>query len=117
MAMKLVKLLESLGLGPQKDIDVKDIDILGIQKDSRKIKKGDLFVAISGYESDGHGYIAEAIKNGAVAVLGELDLALDIPYVMVPDSRIALGQLASTFYGFPSQNKKVIGITGTNGKT
>jgi UDP-N-acetylmuramoyl-L-alanyl-D-glutamate--2,6-diaminopimelate ligase len=117
MAMKLVELLESLGLGPKKDLQLKDIDILGIQKDSRKIKKGDLFVAISGYESDGHRYIAEAIENGAVAVVGELDISLDIPYVKVSDSRIALGKLASTFYGFPSKSKTVIGVTGTNGKT
>ncbi|KKK34458.1 hypothetical protein WQ57_22970 [Mesobacillus campisalis] len=115
--MKLVKLLENLGLGLEKDLHPKDVDILGIQKDSRKIKKGDLFVAISGYESDGHGYIEEAIKNGAVAVVGEMDLSLPIPYVKVADSRIALGQLASIFYGFPSRKKKVIGITGTNGKT
>ncbi|PLR97536.1 UDP-N-acetylmuramoyl-L-alanyl-D-glutamate--2,6-diaminopimelate ligase [Bacillus sp. T33-2] len=92
-------------------------EIQGIKMDSRKITDGDLFVAISGFESDGHHFIQEAIDNGAAAVIGEQQLQLSVPYVQVKDSRFALGKIASAFYGYPSRNHIVVGVTGTNGKT
>lgn len=92
-------------------------EVTGIQMDSRKISKGDLFVAISGFEFDGHQFIDDAIKKGAVAVIGEKELDLDVPYIQVCDSRLALGKTASEFYQHPSRNHTVIGVTGTNGKT
>ncbi|MFC0470759.1 UDP-N-acetylmuramoyl-L-alanyl-D-glutamate--2,6-diaminopimelate ligase [Halalkalibacter kiskunsagensis] len=96
-----------------------NINITGIQFDSRKITAGILFVAISGYESDGHKFIHSAIQNGAVAIIGEKDLQekLSVPYVRVRDSREALSILANHFYDKPHSKHKMIGITGTNGKT
>lgn len=88
--------------------------------DSRKSGKSLLFTAIKGELSDGHAYIDQAIANGAVAVICEKlpeSTQPDITYVVVPDSHEALGIMASNFYDNPSEKLKLIGITGTNGKT
>jgi len=90
--------------------------ILGVTADSREVKPGWIFVAIKGLTSDGHDYINEAIKNGAEAVYGEIDFKSP-KYFKVTNSRIKLGELASDFYGFPSRKLKIIGVTGTKGKT
>lgn len=114
--MKLSKLLESVEI--VESYKEKDIDIKGIAYDSRKVKPGDLFVCIKGYKTDGHNYIFQAIENGAKGIIVEnLDIRWDIPQYRVKDSREALSALSSTFYGHPSKDMKVIGITGTNGKT
>ncbi len=94
-----------------------DIEITGICYDSRKAKPGYLFVAIKGYETDGHKFIAKALENGAVAVIGEDDLSIECSYVRTPDSRKAMAVCAAEFYGNPHHKLKIIGITGTNGKT
>ena len=94
-----------------------DTEIKGIAYDSRKVKEGYLFVAIKGFETDGHKYIESALKNGATAVLGEEDIKGDFPYVRVGNSRRALAICAAQFYGHPEKKLKIIGITGTNGKT
>ncbi len=88
-------------------------DYKGITDDSRLVKKNFIFVAIKGCTSDGHDFIPEAIKNGAKLVVGE-KTPVD---VIVEDSREALGVLSSAFYGNPSNKLKVIGVTGTKGKT
>lgn len=94
------------------------IEILGITDNSKKVTRGSLFVAVKGHEQDGHHYIQDAVKNGAVLIVGQEDLHIqEIPYIKVENSRQALGQLATAFYQNPSQHKIVIGITGTNGKT
>ena len=94
-----------------------EIEIKGIAYDSRKVQEGYLFVAIKGFETDGHKYIESAIKNGAAAVLGEEDIEGDFAYVKTADSRKALAICAAQFYGHPEQKLKIIGLTGTNGKT
>lgn len=94
-----------------------NVDISGIQFDSRKVSKGDLFVALSGGSADGHDYITAAIANGAAAVVGTRDLTLSVPYVKVEDSREALAYLAASFYDHPGRKLTVIGVTGTDGKT
>ncbi|MBS7530286.1 UDP-N-acetylmuramoyl-L-alanyl-D-glutamate--2,6-diaminopimelate ligase [Hazenella sp. IB182353] len=94
-----------------------NVNVTDIVIDSRQIKPGDLFVAIRGHQSDGHRYISKAIENGAVAVVAEESLLLDVPLLIVPDSRRAMAHLAATFYGHPSRELKLIGVTGTNGKT
>ena len=78
-----------------------------------------MFVAVKGLHSDGHDYISQAIQNGATVVVGERDEKLpgDIEYIKVNDSREALGKFASEFYGNPSRKLKIIGVTGTKGKT
>jgi UDP-N-acetylmuramoyl-L-alanyl-D-glutamate--2,6-diaminopimelate ligase len=93
-------------------------DYKGLASDSRKVKKGYVFVAVKGLSSDGHDYIAHAIKNGATVVVGEKDIKVaGVDYVRVPDSREALGVLASKWFKNPSEKLKVIGVTGTKGKT
>ena len=91
----------------------------GIASDSRKVKNGYIFVAVKGLTSDGHNFIPEAIKNGAKFIIGqkEIKLGSQAQYIQVSDSREALGVLADEFYGQPSQKLKIIGVTGTKGKT
>jgi UDP-N-acetylmuramoyl-L-alanyl-D-glutamate--2,6-diaminopimelate ligase len=94
------------------------IDIVGISTNSSSARPNELFVAISGYSVDGHGFIQDAINSGAIAIVGEKDMkGLSVPYIRVSNSRIALAKIASQFYGNPSRKHTVIGITGTNGKT
>ena len=96
-----------------------DINILGIENDSRKIKKGYLFIAERGFTVDGHDYIQKAIEQGAVAVVTEKDITVhnDITVIRVEDSIDALARLSSVFNGDSWKKLEMIGITGTNGKT
>jgi len=94
-----------------------DTEIKSVCYDSRKVKPGDMFVAVSGFETDGHKYINSAVRNGAVTVVCEKEPEIDIPYVLVDDCRYALAIMSCNYFGNPSRNMKVIGITGTNGKT
>ena len=94
-------------------------EIKSITYDSRKVKPGTLFVAISGMQDDGHEYIPQAIENGAVAVLsnGRSPKTREIPILQVQDPRIAMSHISAEFYGHPSKKMNIIGVTGTNGKT
>jgi UDP-N-acetylmuramoyl-L-alanyl-D-glutamate--2,6-diaminopimelate ligase len=97
-----------------------DLEISGIQFDSRKVHPGDLFIAVRGSQSDGHNFIEKAIESGAVAIVCE-----ELPgkksekttYIVVADSSHALGVIAGNFYGNPSEELILVGVTGTNGKT
>ncbi|MDO7137942.1 UDP-N-acetylmuramoyl-L-alanyl-D-glutamate--2,6-diaminopimelate ligase [Algibacter lectus] len=96
------------------------MDVNSIHFDSRNIVKGDVFVAIRGSVVDGHNYIDVAIKNGATAIVCEAtpEVVVDgITYVEVDNSSKAMAIMASNFYGVPSENLKLVGVTGTNGKT
>ena len=96
------------------------ITVNKIEFDSRQIKDNDVFVAISGTVTDGHNYIEKAIKDGATAIVCEQlpeILADGITYIEVANSNQALAFMANNFYGQPSENLKLIGVTGTNGKT
>ena len=103
--MQLEELLQKIG------------NYSGITDDSRKVKKNYIFVAVAGISNDGHDFIPEAVRNGAGVVVCEKETKLSIPYLKVLDSREALGKLASHFFGNPSNRLKVIGVTGTDGKT
>ena len=101
-----------------------EVDITGVNIDSRKIEKGHLFVAIKGTQTDGHRFIPKALELGAVAVLCEdlpegfsAESAENITYVQVASTEAAVGPVATVFYGEPSQHLKLVGVTGTNGKT
>ena len=97
-----------------------DKDIQGIHIDSRKIEPGHLFVAVRGTQTDGHAYIDKAIEKGASAIVCETlpeDLREDIIYIKVENTEDAVGKLATTFYGNPTDKLELIGVTGTNGKT
>lgn len=94
--------------------------ITSITFDSRKVTKDSLFVAVRGVQSDGHGFIEKAIESGALAVVCESlpeTLNPKVTYVRVTDSSMALGHMAANFYDQPSESLRLIGVTGTNGKT
>lgn len=94
-----------------------ETEITGVCYDSRKVKPGDAFVAIRGFSSDGHRYIASAIKAGAAVILGEDPQESDIPYIRVENSRKALASVSAAFFEYPAKKMKIIGVTGTSGKT
>lgn len=92
-------------------------DITSIENDNRKCKAGSLFVCIKGYTVDGHDFAQAAVESGASAILAEHHLDLNVPVVVVRDTQRAMAVLADAFYGHPTQKLRLIGITGTNGKT
>ncbi|TXK44470.1 UDP-N-acetylmuramoyl-L-alanyl-D-glutamate--2,6-diaminopimelate ligase [Pontibacter qinzhouensis] len=97
-----------------------DVMVEGISFDSRQVRAGVLFVAVQGVQSDGHDFIAKAVEAKATAIVCEVlpeQLTSDTTYVLVKDSAKALGQMASVFHDHPSEKLKLIGVTGTNGKT
>ena len=116
--MKLEELLKKISVktieGPA------DVDIAGVDIDSRKVGPGHLFVAIKGTQTDGHQYIAKAIELGAVAILCEdmpAERQAGVTYVQVPSTESAIGPVATTFYSDPTSKLILVGVTGTNGKT
>lgn len=97
-----------------------DVEVNAVHFDSRKVGKGDLFIAQRGVSVDGHMYIGKAVAAGAVAVVCEELPEVPVPgadYLLVADSSFALGVIAGNFYGNPSRGLKLVGVTGTNGKT
>ncbi len=97
-----------------------DFDIAGLTSDSRLVEPGFIFVCIKGFKTNGHRYIQQALERGAKAIVGEEEIELDsedITKVRVEDSRRALALLSNEFYDHPSEELKLIGVTGTNGKT
>ena len=94
-----------------------DLAISGVSYDSRRTRPGDLFVAIAGYETDGHRFIPMAVEKGASCVLCQQKPDFDIPYILVPDSRAALARLGRNWFGDPAASMTMVGVTGTNGKT
>jgi UDP-N-acetylmuramoyl-L-alanyl-D-glutamate--2,6-diaminopimelate ligase len=95
------------------------IDVRGLAYDSRQVKPGDVFIALKGLKAAGTDFAADAIRRGAVAVVADRpsSATTPVPWVIVPDARVAMATLAADFYGHPSRAMQVIGITGTNGKT
>ncbi len=98
-----------------------DVEVDNITSDSREVKKGSLFVAIEGISTDGHDYIGKAIEQDAIVVVYDKPMFEEyfsrVTYVQVEDSSVALAQIAAAWYGNPSEEVKLIGVTGTNGKT
>ena len=115
--MQLDRLLKDI---PVKKIegDTKDKEIAAIRTDSRIMGRGELFVALVGENSDGHDYIQEAVRRGAAAVVCQRCAeGVRVPQIVVEDTRKALSFLAAAFYGEPQKKLKIVGVTGTNGKT
>ncbi|QGU95114.1 UDP-N-acetylmuramoyl-L-alanyl-D-glutamate--2,6-diaminopimelate ligase [Clostridium bovifaecis] len=115
--MKLLEMLQGIEYNVmQGEVN---LEVSAVQYDSRKVNKGDLFVCIEGFNVDGHDYVESAIKNGAAVIICSKDVALNLKcaIVKVKDTREALAIIASNFYRKPSESIKLIGITGTNGKT
>ncbi|MFN5985117.1 MAG: UDP-N-acetylmuramoyl-L-alanyl-D-glutamate--2,6-diaminopimelate ligase [Fluviicola sp.] len=100
-------------------IGEQSVSINVLTSDSRKATKGSLFIAIKGTKVDAHDFVAQVVEQGCVAVVveKEMNLPATITQLVVPNSAKALGELAHAFYGFPSRDLKLVGITGTNGKT
>jgi len=94
-----------------------DLEIRDIRYDSRAVEAGDLFVAIQGFETDGHQYIQMAMDKGAVAVVCQKAPTGDVPYILVEDSRSALSFISARYFGEPAKEMTMLGVTGTNGKT
>ena len=113
--MKLKELLN--GLEVIKTSADLQMEINSVTYDSRKATPGCLFVAITGFVTDGNLYISKAMENGAVAVVTAVEPKEDIPYVLVPNDRLALALIGANFYGHPAESMTMIGVTGTNGKT
>ena len=113
--MKLRELIKNLSV-IETNADA-GLEISGVSYDSRKTEKGDMFVAIRGFEADGHKFIPKAVENGAAVILCEEKPSCDIPYVLVSDSRYGLAIVSRDFFGDPASEMTMIGITGTSGKT
>ena len=120
--MELKKIL--VGLEGLKAKGKLDLDITGLESNSKKIKEGYMFIAIKGYSVDGHDYINNAIEAGAKVVmvqegcdLKKIKLPADVTIIMAKDTREALAICSCNFYGNPSRKFKLIGVTGTKGKT
>ena len=116
--MKLEKILKEITYTSKKIQN--DKEIVGISSDSRQIKKDYIFLAIKGYEFDGHKYINKAIESGANTVIytkDDIEFVDDINYIKVEDIRLALAQCSNLLSNYPSKSMRMIGVTGTNGKT
>jgi len=116
--MKLKELLKNIS--PLRIVGDTEVDINGVNIDSRRIASGHLFVAIAGTQTDGHKYIPKAIELGAKAILCEQfpeTLTDGVTYVSVASTEDAVGKVATLFYGDPSSKLTLVGVTGTNGKT
>ena len=113
--MKLKDLLQ--GVTVYKATANMDTEITDVVYDSRKVTPGCLFVAVTGFVSDGNRYIAKALESGAAAVVTAVQPQEEIPYVWVESDRLALAQIGANLYQRPADTMKIIGITGTNGKT
>ena len=118
--MKIKELIKCLGALP--NLNFNDFEVKGISCNSKSVAPGYLFVAIKGNSQDGNKFIEEALSKGAGAVLvGSSEVMVrcqkKIPLIKVKDTRKALARLAADFYGNPSRKLKVVGVTGTNGKT
>ena len=116
--MKLEKLIG--GITSNHIIGKTSIEITGINIDSRSIEKGHIFVAVKGTQTDGHTFIEKAIEKGASTIICEnipTNIVEDVTYIQVPNTEDIVGELATRFYGNPTSQLELVGVTGTNGKT
>src|SRR3954451_14997822 len=104
-------LRELLGAGPA------DVEVTGLAYDNRAVGPGTLFFCVPGFTRDGHDFAPDAVARGAAALVVQRPLALGVPEVQVEDVRAAMARAAAAFYGDPTASLRVLGVTGTNGKT
>jgi UDP-N-acetylmuramoyl-L-alanyl-D-glutamate--2,6-diaminopimelate ligase len=116
MPVKLGSLLEGIEVFGAQGLEV---EVSGLQYDSRQVQPGFIFVCVRGFKTDGHLYIDKAVERGAVAVVIDRDIKLPVgvAWIKVPDGREALACLATNYYRHPSRELNLFGVTGTNGKT
>ena len=113
--MKLKELLRDVCV-LESNMDM-ETEVNDIKYDSRAVEQGDVFVAIAGFETDGHKYIPSAMAKGAAAVICQMRPDEGVPFVRVADSRLALALMAKAYFGDPASSMTMVGVTGTNGKT
>ena len=111
----LSEMIESIRVAER--CNYRDLEITGISTDSRLVEGGELFIAVKGYELDGHDFIDQAIERGAAALVIGRPHESALPTVIVDDTAGAAALLARTFFGDPASKLVLVGITGTNGKT
>lgn len=109
--MKLYQLLEGMPTA------LPDMEITAVTDDSRKVCEGAIFVCVKGAKFDGHSVAQKMLDQGAALVITERDLGLDDRQIIVDNSRVFYGKLCAAWFGHPEQKLKLIGVTGTNGKT
>ncbi len=115
MTIRFDRLVELLGTSRESDVSLVAID--DVEHDSRRVGQGTLFACIRGEHADGHDYAAQAVRSGAAALLVERRLDVRVPQLVVADVRASLGAVASAVHENPSSSLRIVGITGTNGKT
>jgi UDP-N-acetylmuramoyl-L-alanyl-D-glutamate--2,6-diaminopimelate ligase len=117
--MRLDQLTAALGAGAR--LGARDaggpVEITGLAYDSRSVRPGDLFFCVGGFRTDGHDFAPAAVRSGAAALVLERPLGLGVPEVQVESARAAMAPLAACFHGYPARELRVVGVTGTNGKT
>jgi UDP-N-acetylmuramoyl-L-alanyl-D-glutamate--2,6-diaminopimelate ligase len=117
--MRLNELTAGLAAGAHRDPPAGEpaLEVTGLAYDSRSVAPGDLFFCVSGFRSDGHEFAPQAVRAGAAALVVERPLGLGVPELLVDSARAAMAPIAARFYGEPARQLRVVGITGTNGKT
>ena len=113
--MKLTELIKEVNV--KEKYNFSDVVVSGISYNSKTTQKGDIFVCLRGEHVDGHNFAESAVNSGAVAIMCETKLELDVPQIVVASTEQSIAPLADMFYHSPSQNLNLIGVTGTNGKT
>ncbi|MGZ5333247.1 MAG: Mur ligase domain-containing protein, partial [Solirubrobacterales bacterium] len=113
--MKLSELIARSGV--EAELGGGDPEVGGLAYDSRAVREGDLFFCVTGLESDGHEFASKVVGAGAAALVVERRLDLDLPQALVVSARIAMAPIAARFFGDPTSELAVAGVTGTNGKT
>ena len=114
--MKLSELIKDVEVVDKYNYD-ENVEVTGVNYNSKTAKPGDIFVCLRGEHVDGHNFAADAVKKGAVAVMCETKLDLDVPEIIVSSAEQSIAGLANRFFGAPSKDLNLIGVTGTNGKT
>ncbi|MGL5382588.1 MAG: UDP-N-acetylmuramoyl-L-alanyl-D-glutamate--2,6-diaminopimelate ligase [Culicoidibacterales bacterium] len=104
-------------LFPKQNFHGVNPEIQSVTFDSRQVKPGTLFIAVKGFTVDGHDYVSMAVERGAVAIVAQQPVTTTVPVIYVEDTKIAMAEIASLFYGEPMKHLELIGITGTDGKT
>jgi UDP-N-acetylmuramoyl-L-alanyl-D-glutamate--2,6-diaminopimelate ligase len=116
--MRLAELLaEGTGIGIERVVGDPEVEVADLAYDSRKAGPGTLFFCVPGEKRDGHDFAAAVVEAGAVGLVVERELAVDVAQVVVGDARAAMAPLAARFWGDPTAELRVVGVTGTNGKT
>jgi UDP-N-acetylmuramoyl-L-alanyl-D-glutamate--2,6-diaminopimelate ligase len=107
----------SQAVRPRRTLNPASIDVTDLAYDARRVTPGALFVCVLGFRADGHDFAPDAVANGAAALVVERPLDLDVPQLVVEDARAAMARAADAFFGAPSRELQVVGVTGTTGKT